>query len=355
MNKHIFKTKKWKKRDQILFLERLELYISSGLTIDRALLCIENSSRKKHALTIEKIRNEIISGQSLSSSISTNIGLSRTLSNLIEQGNISGQLSKMLSSSYELLEKEEELYKKCLSALMYPCIIGLFSCILMIGLVKGVMPQIIPMLKSLNIQLPLLTRFTISISENLLSYGLYLFFIFIILITSHLYLYKKVSQYKNSYQNLLIHIPILGGLIYSYSLFILLRSCGVLIESGLTANRAFIETSSNISLYPLSKLINEQAESYHKGKSLGLLLYGKSKNIPNYIPSLIIAGEASGMLGISLIRASAILDRDLDYSLRRLTSLVEPIMMIGMGLIVGGIALSIMLPIYDVSKILQQQ
>jgi type II secretory pathway component PulF len=72
-----------------------------------------------------------------------------------------------------------------------------------------------------------------------------------------------------------------------------------------------------------------------------------------YIVALVSAGELSGTLGASLLRAANILDRDIEHSLKKLTSLIEPLMMIGLGVIVGSIALSIIMPIYDISKVLQ--
>jgi type II secretory pathway component PulF len=75
--------------------------------------------------------------------------------------------------------------------------------------------------------------------------------------------------------------------------------------------------------------------------------------MPSYVAPLVAAGEASGNLGKALSRAARILDRELDHSLKRLTALIEPAMMLGMGAAVGSIALSIMMPIYDISKALQ--
>jgi len=83
-------------------------------------------------------------------------------------------------------------------------------------------------------------------------------------------------------------------------------------------------------------------------------VFGKVKRLPKFVSSLVRAGEATGSLGISLTRCASIIDRDIEHSLKRLTSLVEPVMMAGMGGAVGAIALSIIMPIYDISKVLQR-
>ncbi|MEK7609540.1 MAG: type II secretion system F family protein [Patescibacteria group bacterium] len=345
--------KKWKRRDLILLLERLELYISSGLTIDKALEILGQGISERQATSLAKVRANVVAGSPLSKSFATHLNLSRTLVGLIEHGESSGELARTIQTAKTLLEREEELSKKCLSALAYPVIIGIFSLILTIGLVRGVMPQIIPMLKSLHVQLPLLTRVVMFVSENLLSYGLYIFLGIITIFITTSFTYKKSSLFKGFCHNFLAHIPILGQLFYSYYLSLFLQSCGSLVESGLRIGYSYSNTTATVSFIPLSKLLNTQIVNIHRGIPLGSLMANKSNKIPRYISPLLLAGESSGTLGKSLIRVASILDRDIEHSLKRMTSLIEPVMMAGMGCVVGAIALSIMMPIYDISRVLQ--
>ncbi len=355
MNKSSFKikSKKWKKRDVILLLERLELYISSGLVIDKALeiVCTGVSSRQKAC--IDRVHLEITSGSLLSKSLRNNIGLSATLSGLIEHGESSGELARALTAARRLVEKEDELIKRCTSALAYPVIIAVFSGLLTIGLVRGVMPQIIPMLKSLHVQLPLLTRIVMAVSENITLYGLYILIGAVLVFLAFSFSYKKLKLFRSACHSVMIRIPIVGSLYYRYSLSLFLQSCGALVESGLQVGHSFANTAATISLIPLYQILLAEIPQVQKGVSVGQVFFNKSRNIPVYVPSLLIAGEASGTLGASFIRAASIIDRDMDHSIKRLTSLIEPVMMAGMGMVVGGIALSIMMPIYDISKVLQ--
>jgi len=125
-----------------------------------------------------------------------------------------------------------------------------------------------------------------------------------------------------------------------------------LIESGLSSTQAYARTASVISLLPLKESFLSDLGDIFRGVSFGSVMSGKK--MPPYIVPLLQAGEASGTLGASLSRAAAILDRGIEHSLHRMTSLIEPVMMAGMGCIVGAIALSIMMPIYDISKVLQK-
>lgn len=349
----MFTKNKWKRRDIILLLERLELYISSGLAIDKTLMITKQGISTRQKYCIEKIQTDVVSGSSLSKSLFIHIGLSKTLKGLIEHGELSGELISSLSTSKRLLEKEDELIKKCMSALAYPVIIGIFASLLTIGLVRGVMPQIIPMLKSLHVKLPLLTRVVMSFSEIITFYGLYILLGIILLIIIFLISYRKLRFFKIICHYSLIRIPIIGKLVYLYSLSLFLQSCGALVESGLQLGSSYSNTVDTISLIPLSKLLKSNIANINKGIPLGQVLANKSRFIPSYISPLILAGESSGTLGASLIRSASIIDRDMEHSLKRLTSLIEPIMMAGMGIVVGCIALSIMMPIYDISRVLQ--
>ncbi|MFA6295560.1 MAG: type II secretion system F family protein [Candidatus Paceibacterota bacterium] len=347
-----FRIKKWKRRDIILLLERLELYVSSGLPIDEALKISAEGISKRQKNDMEKVSGAVSAGGLLSYNLTKFIGISDTTTGLIENGELSGDLSRALLSARSLLEREDELLKKCTSAMTYPVVIGLFAVMLTIGLVRGVMPQIIPMLKSLNVSLPLLTRTTIAFSDNLTMYGIQALLVGIICLIIFSVAYKKIKFVRKIFQAVLMKIPITGTLLRNYAVVVFLRSCGSLIESGLPVTKAYEKTVFAVSFLPLKEVLLSDVSNISRGVSLGNII--SNKNLPPYIAPLLHAGEISGTLGTSLLRAATILDRDIEHSLRRLTSLIEPIMMAGMGCVVGAIALSIMMPIYNISKVLQR-
>lgn len=147
-------------------------------------------------------------------------------------------------------------------------------------------------------------------------------------------------------------MPIVGRLARYYSLALTVRSLGSLVESGAALGESYVRVAETMPLLPLRSAFKKKSADISRGVPLGTVLSGM-KRMPSYIAPLVSAGEASGTLGISLVRAADILDRDIEHALKRLTALVEPVMMAGMGCAVGAIALSIMMPIYDVSKALQ--
>jgi type II secretory pathway component PulF len=344
--------RKWNRRDLIMLFERLGMYISAGLAPTDALFAACGGASKKQKAALETVKGSVEQGGLLSRSLREQMKISPTIAGLIEHGEDSGELAKALTAAKTILEREDALVKTCLSAMAYPSIIGIFAILMTVGLMKGVMPQIIPLLESLHVQLPILTIAVIFLSENLIKYGVYALGAAIIIIPSAIFLYKKIRRIRFVCHSIILRIPIVGRLARYYSLALTVRSLGSLVESGAALGESYVRVAETIPLLPLRLVFEKKSVDISRGVPLGTVLSGM-KRMPSYIAPLVSAGEASGTLGISLVRGADILDRDIEHALKRLTALVEPVMMAGMGCAVGAIALSIMMPIYDVSKALQ--
>ncbi len=349
--KNTIRRKKWSRKETLLLLERLAMYSEAGLLLIDSLRLARVGAHKKRVADITHIQSDIEAGGRLSASLTKRIGLSQTLAGLIGQGERTGNLAQTLNMAHSTLERQDELIKKCISAMMYPLIIGLCATVLTLGLVRGVMPQIIPLLTSMNATLPLLTRITIAVSNGVTSYGLYILIGVSILGVLCMYSYRRYIHVRQVFHWTIFSVPIVGKLVYAYSIAVFLRSCGMLLSSGALLTSAYKHSSEVITFFPARADVSSSGSLIEKGKPLSAVL--SSPRIPSHVGSLVVAGESSGMLGESLTRAALITERDIDTLLKRITALIEPIMMVGMGGIVGGIALSIMLPIYDISKVLQ--
>ncbi|MEK7646444.1 MAG: type II secretion system F family protein [Patescibacteria group bacterium] len=342
---------KWSRRKVTLLLEKIELYLSAGLSLDRACDVVSQGIAKKDALRIQSLRQDIERGVSLSVSLTEHIGISSTTATLIRHGEMSGQLPRALRTSRILIEKSDDIIQTCISALAYPSLIGLCTAGITLGLLRGVMPQIIPMLNNLHVELPLLTKIVIALSEGIVLYGGYVVLMFMVFAVLGTYLYRRYRGVRSICHRVLTSLPISGKILNSYHVSLFLRSLGSLVDSGLSISYVYPHVARGVSLVPLQDMLSARGDDIERGTALGTIL--THSRIADYVPPLVSAGEKSGTLGPSLIRAADILDRDIERSLKRMTSLIEPLMMVCMGCVVGAIALSIMLPIYDISKVLQ--
>lgn len=346
------KNKKWKRKEIIQFLERLEMYLSSGLEIGKALEVSEQGLNRKQKSSIQNLRKTVESGAPLHFALSSFVGISRTTSGLVQYGELSGTLARSLLTAKTLLEKEDELLKRCTGAMIYPLVIGIFALLLTIGLIRGVMTQIIPMLKSLNVDLPFITKITIALSEIVTGYGFYILVGLVSSVIVGRFIIKKYEKPRYLLQVIVMNIPIIGKLFYNFYLAIFLHSCGALVDSGLSVKDSYDKIVKAIGLLPLQRFLVDRSSKVASGVPLGEVI--NHNRLPSYISPLLNAGELSGNLGQSIIRAGNIVDREIEHSLKKLTSLIEPVMMVGMGCAVGTIALSIMLPIYNISGALQK-
>lgn len=336
----------------MLLLERLELYVSAGLPIDKAVEISADGLPGGLARGLYKVKRAVESGGSVARACVEHLGMSDMLAGIIAHGESGGGLGQAFGAARMLMERADELRKKCTSAMAYPIVIGIFSGLLTLGLMHGVMPQIIPMLRGLHVELPLITRITIAVSQGFLTHGIFLGLFLLCSAAGFVFSYKRSGRFRYAMQSILMHVPIVRHFIYEYSLSIFMRSCGVLVESGLPIEQAFSRSAEALPLLPLRGKIQSHMADISQGVSLHKVCV--SLHTPSYIPPLLYAGESSGMLGASLMRVAAILDRDIEHALKRLTALIEPVLMAAMGIVVGGIALSIMMPIYDISKVLQK-
>lgn len=343
---------KWKRRDLILFLERLSLYVSSGLTIGRSLRIASEGVPRRQATTIDQVRRAVEAGEMLSQSLSVNLKMPETLIAIIRSGETTGKLGQALGCAHDLLEREEDLQKKCVSAMIYPIIIGLFATVMTIGLVRGVMPQIVPMLKGMHVQLPLITRAIMAVSDALVDYGLAILVSIVVIIPVLIFANRKFRQVRTFSQAILIRVPIVGRFVRLYHISLFVQSLGSLVESGVPLANAYLTTVTALSLAPVRIRLQKGIESIRHGQTMSSVM-ARISGLPPYLPPLVSAGEMSGALGSSLLRAARIIDKEVEHSLKRLTSLIEPVMMAAMGCVVGAVALSIVMPIYDMSKVLQ--
>jgi len=343
---------KWSRRGKALLLENLEMYISSGLNLHEAILITCRAFSKKEAAHLQNVKILIEQGQTLSKGFENNINLSPALLGLLEHGESSGNLAQSLKLARTIIEREEALIKSCMSALAYPIIIAIFAFVLTLGLMRGVMPQITPLLKSLHVQLPLITRIVMYMSENIGKFSLYIMIFIVVVLPIGIWAYKRLFKFKLFCHKSIVFTPIVGNLFRQYDLSLFMRSLGGLLLSGANISSSYSQVSDKIFLLPIKIYLNDQTKYVSQGVSLASI-FKKLGQIQTYVVPLIQAGEASGTLGQSLMRVSDILDRDIENSLKRITTLIEPIMMIGIGVVIGGIALSIMMPIYDVSRSLQ--
>jgi type IV pilus assembly protein PilC len=341
--------KYWSQKDSILFFEQLQLYIDAGFNVFEALNIVRlNYSHNKQA-TINTLVNKIKSGVSLPLCLKDFINDSSVIA-IVEQGYITGSLSDSFKNICKLLSKRQSIKTKLLSSLIYPAIIGLASLLMIFGLVNGVIPQISPILKGLNIKLPLATQMVVFISDYFVKYWLFTSISTFIFLCLSILIYKKNYRFRFGIQQILLKVPIIGQILVSYSLSVFLYSFGSMVDSGLFIQRSYQQSLASLNVLPIKREFEFSKDVLNSGVSISDIFKTLSYKIPKHIAPMLIAGEMTGTLGSSCIKCAEIIDYKVDILVKRLTTMIEPVMMLGMGATVGFIAVSIVMPIYSISS-----
>jgi type IV pilus assembly protein PilC len=338
-------------KEKISFFKRLSLYMHSGVSIPIAFKYLQESAIKKSDIYVYlRIEEKILLGNPLSTGLEQFSKIFDSFCiGFIQAGEKSGFLSETLEQLAQILSKRATLRKKVVSAMIYPIIVLLSTIILTAFLTFFIFPKILPVFKGLKTQLPWSTRVLIYINATFTKdWIVILASCAIIIIICVLLL--KIEKVVSVLENLLIHVPLLGTLYKYYALSAILTTISIQLAGNILLPNALelIRKTLPGVLYPRAIAVI-QADLY-QGKRFSESVKNFAQLFPILIPQLIATGEATGTLTSSISLLSQNYDESLDEITKNLTTLIEPILMICMGCIVGFVALAIITPIYKVTQ-----
>jgi type II secretory pathway component PulF len=272
---------------------------------------------------------------------------------MVRVGEASGTLPLNLEYITEELKKKNELRKQIVGALLYPLIIVVATLGITIFLILYIFPKILPIFTSLHVALPLSTRILIGISEFLKSYWYVLFGLLALSIFIYPQL-RKNEKFRYRTDSLLLKIPIFGRLCLYYNLSNTLRTLGLLVQHEVTIVEALAITGDSSDHLVYKKVLKEAQGGVIKGQLVSLQLRKYPSLFPPLCIQMIQSGEATGNLGTTLEYVSVMYEADMRDATKNLTTILEPLLMLTMGLCVGFIAVSIITPIYGITQNLHQ-
>lgn len=344
---------KIKKQDVTLFTRELSSMLSTGLTLVESLnLLKKQASNQKMLEIITDLTDKISEGKSFSLALESHSDVfSNVYIALIRAAETQGLLDRILIRLADNLEKTEDLHRKIAGALFYPSIVivGVIGVIFIMNVF--VIPQLSKLYDSLNITLPFLTQTILNISNLFNSY--YLFFIILIVILYVLYArYKKTDTGKKVTDKIKLKIPIVGPLITLSILNDLTRTLSLLIGSGSPIIEALQVVADVAGNQIYKKAILNSAELVERGITLSEAL-NKQEVFPQIVIQMTKVGEATGRIDQGLERVADYFARDIDYKIKNLTTSIEPILIISLGVIIGLLIFAVISPIYGLISQIQ--
>lgn len=333
-----------KNSDKLNFLSNLSTMISSGIPILETIDSLLEDSKGNMKKMLEIIREDILQGNHLYSSFGKFPDIfNKVTVNVIRASEEAGTLDVTLKDIRSQLEKEIEFQDKIRSAMIYPIFIILVFFGVMIMMLVVVMPKISSVFSRLNVDLPLPTRIMIGMSDIVTKYTLPLLAGLIVLVIFMVLIFK--AQRKVILGGI-YKLPLISTLVKEIDLAHFSRSMFLLLSSGITITNALDLAQEVVMRKDIAKAVEHAKETVLAGRQLSQAFKDNKEIFSGIVIKLVEAGEKTGTLDKSLQDVSKQMDYQVNNTLDTLTAMIEPIMLVVVGLLVGGMMLAIIAPIY---------
>jgi type IV pilus assembly protein PilC len=336
-----------KLRELVLFSRQFATMIDAGLSVVKCLDILQQQCKDpKLKDVIGQTKHDVASGASLTDALGKHPRVFSSLYvNMIRSAEAGGILDKVLDRLATFLEKEQEMRGKIKSAMMYPSVVLMFAGLMLLALLIGVLPKFKTIFESMNLELPFATRALLGFSGFVTNF----WYIFLAMVAGAAVAYNLYARTERGHYQIdliKLRLPVMGDLITKTAISRFARTFGTLIASGVPVLRALeivAETAGNV---VIAQTIGQTRASVKEGEKISTPLLG-SKIFPVMVVQMIAVGEETGRLDSMLVKVSDFYDQEVDATLKGLTSLIEPVMIVGLGAIVGFIAVSVISPIYQ--------
>lgn len=339
-------------KEQIFFAKRLAFLAKAGVPMMEALIIIRGQTASKgKGKVYETIIEDVANGQDLSTAIRKyKYFLSDFGVNLIKVGETSGILAQNLTYLADELAKKDALRKKVVGALVYPAFITFATLGVVTLLTVYIFPKIMPIFTSLHVPLPFTTLALIAISEFLRAWGLLCLFIIAVLLIAYFILRARFTEFRFHTDRAMFRIPLVGSIARSYNLANFCRTLGLMLRSGVPVAIAMDITAETTPNLVYQRAYARVAEAVIQGEPVSKQLEREPKLFPSILTHMIAVGEKTGSLAPTLGYLAEMYELEVDDQTKNLSSSIEPMLMLIMGLLVGLIAVSVITPIYGITQ-----
>lgn len=345
----IFMRKRVRGKDIITFTRQLSTLIDSGLPLLRSLNVLgEQTESPNLKVQIKDIAQSVQGGSTFSDALAKHPRtFNKLYVNMIKAGETGGVLEVVLARLAEFSEKEQAVRAKVRGAMVYPALVILVGVGVVLFLTIAIIPTFVSMFTEINLTLPIPTRIMMVASNFLRGFWWIILLAILALITIYrIWVRKERGRYQSD--RIKLRIPILGDLMKKSAISRFARTLGTLITSGVPILQALLIVRDTAGNEVISRAMVAVHNSIREGESIAGPL-GKSPVFPPMVVHMIAVGEETGALDNMLIKVSDAYDREVDTVVAALTSVLEPILILGMGIVVGFIVISMYLPIFQMS------
>jgi type IV pilus assembly protein PilC len=342
-----------KTRDVVVFTRQFATMINAGLPLVQALdILAQQTENKTLAGVTRQVVYDVESGQTLADALRKHPkAFSDLYVNMVAAGEAGGILDTILLRLAQFLEKNDAIVRKVKGAMVYPAVIMTVAVVAIAVLLIFVIPTFQNMFASVNMELPLPTRIVIGASHVLKGYWWAI--IGVILISAFgLNRYYQTAPGRLQIDRFLLRFPVLGDVLRKSAVSRFTRTLGTLISSGVSILDGLEITARTAGNMVIHNAVMESRQSIASGDTIAAPL-ARSKVFPPMVISMIAVGEQTGGLDEMLSKIADFYDEEVDAAVGTLLSLMEPIMIVVLGVVVGGMVVAMYLPIFDMVNAVQ--
>jgi type IV pilus assembly protein PilC len=337
-----------------IFSRQFATMIEAGLNVIGSLVILEQqTSDQVLATTIGQLRQDVESGMLLSEAMAQHPKVfSRLYIAMVEAGEAAGVLDVVLDRVAIQLEKSEQIKRRVKGAMIYPTIVLCFATLVLIGMLLFLVPIFVKIFASLNGQLPTLTQYVMHASNALRSYWYIIFPLWGGSIVGF-FKWKKSAKGRPVWDALRLRLPMkIGDVILKITMARFSRTLSTLVAAGVDIIKALEITGQTSGNYVVEKALGDVRNRVRDGASIAQPLI-ENPIFPPMVSQMVRIGEETGELEKMLGKIADFYEDEVDSSVQSLTSIIEPLMMIGVGLMVGVILISMYLPMFKMLSLVK--
>lgn len=340
------KGKKILKEDLIMFSRQLSVMIGAGITLTRALYTLADQiDNPTFSDVVKDVAESVEGGQSFGESLRRHPGVFPDIFiAMVESGELGGELQKSLEGISVQLTKEKEISDNVKSAMMYPIIILIFAFIVTLALLIFLIPVFEGFFPE-DMDVPFITRIVMNASHSLRGYW-YLWILVAGIVGTGLYFVSKQQAVINFYENNKFKIPIAGKIIYKIVLARFARTLATLVDGGISILEALKSTGPTVGSALVNRACQDAVYGIQDGETIAKCLQ-ESGIFPAMVVQMVSIGEETGQVANLLDKVAMFYEDEVAVEVKGLTATIEPLMLIFVGLVVGGLLVAMYLPIFS--------
>ena len=344
---------KIKQKEMALFSRQLATMVNSGLTLIRSLSILEDQSENPTLKeVVSEVRHKVEQGVSLSVALEDHPKAFGTLYvSMVRAGEVGGALDETLTRLADTLEAQARLRSQVKSAMAYPVVVLNLIIFIVLAMLVFVVPIFEKMYSDLGGELPLPTQMLINISRFITGKWWLIAAVFGGLIYAFRR-WKRSEAGSRQWDALKLRLPIFGKLTQKVSISRFARTFSVLSRTGVPVLQALDIVAQTSGNHVVSDAVLDVQSSVKRGESLATPLE-RHDVFPPMVTQMMAVGEETGALDAMLSKVSDFYDREVDDTVAALTSLIEPMLIVVMGVVVGGILISLYLPMFNIANLIQ--